>query len=255
MGLSKDYFVFDGVDSRDFDVYLFRKEILNWPKRSVKKVSVPGRNGDIILDNGRYDNVAFSYGAVIIRRVAYNLAGFRDLLTSAAGRYSRLEDTFERDEYYLARLSGGVEPVTTRNMDAARMELVFERKPQRYLKDGSVPVTVTGSTFMNPSHQISKPIVKITRGSGLNDSFGLNGITVTVTWGDTPQTVTAAYVDCDSGDVRGNGGEDLNGIVSISKAVGLSTVRWYDFPVLAPGENSVSMNGASIDITPRWWRL
>ena len=53
---------FKGVDSRDLNLYVRTKNTFNRAKRNLTFISVPGRSGDIVIDDGKYPNVDIEYG-------------------------------------------------------------------------------------------------------------------------------------------------------------------------------------------------
>lgn len=53
----KQYFVFNGHSSADFDLYINGGETYNFPERDVELLEIPGRSGALTVDNGRYKNV------------------------------------------------------------------------------------------------------------------------------------------------------------------------------------------------------
>ena len=54
-------FYFNDHTSDEFGIYTSEKDIHSAPARDQSFISVPGRNGDVLLDNGRYENVNVSY--------------------------------------------------------------------------------------------------------------------------------------------------------------------------------------------------
>lgn len=92
----------------------------------------------------------------------------------------------------------------------------------------------------NPTIFESKPLI---RAYGSPGTIDINGTTITIA--ATGGTYTD--IDCDMMDCF-EGSTNLNDKVSFSG---------YDFPVLSPGENSVTPGGGitSVEITPRWWRV
>ena len=42
--------VFDGVDSRDYGIYITGDAVFNSPERDVEMIEIPGRNGAYALD-------------------------------------------------------------------------------------------------------------------------------------------------------------------------------------------------------------
>ena len=47
--------IFGGVDSSDYGIYISGTGTYNAPERAVEFVTVPGRNGAIAMDQGRYE--------------------------------------------------------------------------------------------------------------------------------------------------------------------------------------------------------
>ncbi|MBR5931241.1 MAG: hypothetical protein IKZ95_04355, partial [Lachnospiraceae bacterium] len=60
-----EYFVFGGQDSRNYGIYISGSGVFGAPERDGSKVSIPGRNGEMFLDNGRYKNIEIKYPAFI----------------------------------------------------------------------------------------------------------------------------------------------------------------------------------------------
>ena len=52
MAVMQHSIIFGGVDSADFDLYIGGEGTFNAPERAVDIVSVPGRNGAIVIDKG-----------------------------------------------------------------------------------------------------------------------------------------------------------------------------------------------------------
>ena len=239
MGLSKNWFVFDGVDSRDFGVYLFAKEILGAPARRRETISVPGRSGDLIRDEKSFENKLIRYSVVIIKDALTGMRDLSDFLLSRGG-YARLEDTYNRDEYYMAVLSGGIEPVASTDQQLAKAELVFERQPQRWLKIGEEDKSFTAAgSLENPTWFPAYPLLRIYG----NGTATVNGYTVTV----ANNASNYVDVDCEAQDAY-KGSTNRNADITLNAN--------YEFPVLGTGTNNVALSGISrIDVTPRWWRL
>lgn len=228
---------FAGKDSRDFGVWISGGGTFNAPARDVETFSIPGRNGDLSRDNGRFSNITVTYPAFISRRFQPRIDGYRAFLSSFVG-YQRLEDSYHPDEYRLAIFRGGLEVETTPRNLAGAFEINFDCKPQRFLKSGDNAVTFTSAgTLRNPTDFSAMPLVRA-YGTG---SYTINGIKVTI-------SAASGYTDIDS-DLQDayKGTTNCNGNITLNNAV---------FPTLAPGVNSISMTGLSrIEITPRWWTI
>ena len=133
--------IFGGVDSAFFNVYISGGGTFSAPQRDVEVVSIPGRNGDLIIDNGRWRNIEVRYPAFIPSGFKSNIDAFRAAICRKTG-YQRLEDTYHPDEYRMAMLSAGVDPSTKYMNQSASMDLVFNCKPQRFLKIGDEPIQI-----------------------------------------------------------------------------------------------------------------
>lgn len=224
-----------GRNLADFGVYISGEGTYNAPERSITEEVVPGRNGSLIIDNGRYQNIEVSYPAFIIRDFPRNMAGLRSYLASLRG-YSRLEDSYHPDEHRMAALSGGIDVQTSGYMNReGRFTLTFNCKPQRFLRSGEYAIQVTsGATVYNPTLFDAKPLIRV---------YGKGSITVngeTMEWSGSSEYVD---IDCDIQDCYYMGANMNNYVTG-------------DFPVLSPGDNVIAFTGStSVRITPRWWIL
>ena len=55
------YFFFNGYYSNEMGLIVEEKSVYNAPRRDFEMISVPGRDGGVVLDQGRYKNVEVSY--------------------------------------------------------------------------------------------------------------------------------------------------------------------------------------------------
>ena len=56
--------IYGDVDSSDYGIYISGEGVYDAPERAVEFVNVPGRNGAIALDQGRYENIKVTYPAM-----------------------------------------------------------------------------------------------------------------------------------------------------------------------------------------------
>ena len=96
---------FNNKSLADYGVYISGKGVFNAPERDTESIKIPGRNGELTIDNGRYNNLALTYPAFIIRDLKTNIQGLRNHLLSQRG-YVRLEDDYYPEEYRLAKWIG-----------------------------------------------------------------------------------------------------------------------------------------------------
>lgn len=137
----RNYFTFGKFDSRDFGVYISGEGTYDAPARVYNAISVPGRNGDLLIDEHKYENVSVRYPAFIAgENFRENLAAFRSAMLSVDG-YARLTDTYHPDEFRIGYFSDEIKVKAASRNDAGEFEIVFNCKPQRFLLYGEEIVT------------------------------------------------------------------------------------------------------------------
>ncbi len=135
--------IFDGRSSKNYGIQVEHPPGYQTPARDYEMVHIPGRNGDLLIDNGSYQNVSREYEIAVgsedgdFTEMANRIA---EWLHSAPG-YARLEDSYEPGYYRMAACSEGI---TVENLEqhAGRAKAVFNCKPQRFLKSGEEIVEV-----------------------------------------------------------------------------------------------------------------
>lgn len=140
MGIIKG-FTFDGEKSLDYDIGITGSAVYNAPTKDVDMVKIPGRNGELALDHGRFNNIEVTYpagfGDTNQPDFAERISDLRNALASRVG-YKRLEDEYNPDEYRMAVYKSGLEVNPVQYGRAGEFDIVFDCKPQRYLKSGEV---------------------------------------------------------------------------------------------------------------------
>ena len=134
MSVWRHYLTIDGKSTLEFNTWISGGGTFSSPDRDVEMVSVPGRNGDLTIDNGRFNNIKVSYDAFITKDFDRNIEALRNYLGSLQG-YKRLEDTYHADSYRMALFSAGIQPKTIARNLAGDFSIEFDCKPQRWLKD------------------------------------------------------------------------------------------------------------------------
>ena len=171
-------FTFGGIHSADYGVWISGTGTFDSPERDVEKVIIPGRNGALTRDNGRFDNVELKYPAFISREFQPRFDDFRAALLSKRG-YQRLEDTYHPNEFRLAMFTGPLEPKTGIWNRTGKFDIEFDCKPQRFLTVGEQAVTLEADgTLFNPTGFDALPLIRA-YGTG---TLTVNGYTVTVNY-------------------------------------------------------------------------
>lgn len=167
---ARQYLSFAGKSSKDFLLYLSGPGVYDSPAADVESTSVPGRNGDIISENARagrrrYQNVDIKYEAFFFNGLPAKTAAVKSWLLSPVG-YQKLQDTYDPDFFRMAVCTEAMEFDVTAQK-AAKMDLVFNCKPQRWSVEGQRTVRLESrSNLMNPFAFPSQPVFKVYGDSG-----------------------------------------------------------------------------------------
>lgn len=237
-----NYFIFNGIASDTYGVYIQSKSIYSSPKYDVSFISVPGRDGDLLSELGRYPNATVVYKCFVAARTIEELSSklvlIKNWLYKDSGTYHTLKDSyeplFERKAVYTSKLD-----IADECRKLGTFTVTFSCKPFRYLITGLESLSLTASgTLTNPYSFSSHPYMKI-HGTG-EATVSVNGNTWTF-------SRIIEYIECDSELMNFfKGGVLMN-----------STVEGTGFPELRPGSNSISFTGdiTQIEIIPRWITL
>ena len=233
-----NFFVYDGKNSQDLGLLISGEKTYNSPSRDVTTVSIPGRSGDLIIDNGRYNNVEISYTVSFRKDVPKKTRVLKAWLLSNAG-YRRLEDTYQPEYFRLAAISNATAFEISINRYGTA-DLIFNCNPFLFSKGGeqTVSIPASGVRIYNPEYFESQPIITV-YGNG-NGVLSVNNINYNLS--------------------------DIDGYVTINSDVGLvykgtenknSTVNFIEFPTLQVGENIIDWTGGitKVEIIPRWCTL
>lgn len=166
----RHYFEFDGMKSSDFGVFLSGAQTMGAAGRDVDEIVVPGRHGNLTIDNGRFNAISHVYPAFIAETAQPNLMGLRNALLSRRGS-RRLSDTIHPDEFYRAYYEHGLEPEMTANLRHSEFEIEFTRDPRRFLVAGDTPVQIPEAEV----ETLSGGVV------AYNDPSGIALLTITAT--------------------------------------------------------------------------
>ena len=230
--------IFNNKSSADCRIQVAHPPGYAYPERDYTITHIPGRNGDIIQDNGCYKNVERTY-EVSFDAPNEDFATYANAVSAwlhSTTGYARLEDSYEPNYYRMAVYQ---ESNIFENLynQAGTATIVFECKPQRFLKTGDNIITIQNSlTIMNPTGFEAYPLFKVTGTSGV---LTVNGNSITFSSIDD-----FVMLDCELQDAYK---ENINKNSTISGT----------FPVLKTGSNTISWTGdiSSVTMKPRWWTI
>lgn len=235
----RNYLTIDGVDSTDFGLYVSGPGTFSAPAREVQTAQIPGRNGDLIVSADRLENYELIYPAFICRDFDRNVENLRNFLLSKVS-YFRLEDSYHPGEYRQAIYTGPFEPDVTQRLRAAKFDLIFNVKPQRFLKSGEKPRRLGAAaayTLRNPTRFTARPLLRLYG----NGTFRMN----TVYYYQISNNA-GGYIDIDC--------DIMEAFTDATARNGDVSYIGTDTPALIPGVNNLLFTGFSdIYITPRWW--
>ena len=236
--MPNETFYLDGLDARSFGIQLQAPISFSDAVPIVKAQTIPGRNGDLILYTGSYENRGGVASCFCMQKdVQKALSSANRFLMSARG-YRRLETSDDHDHFWLAMVENSPQ-INVRVDSLAVFEIEFDCKPQRFLKDGEYPIvmTRTGSIF-NHYGQEALPFITVY-------GFGSGRLTVGNCVVDIKSIEGLLYLDSEVQNAYNNNG---NQNMNIDAPI---------FPKLPDGEIPIWWDGGieRVEIIPRWWEL
>ena len=235
------YIIYNGKSSKEVGLEVETFPAYTSPKRSYEKVTVPGRSGDLIIDNGSWENVVRTYSVSVGSRhrdYTEMVNKISEWLHSSFN-YCRLEDSYEPEYYRLAAFLDEIEFSNIYNQ-GAQAELSFDCKPQRFLKVGDDPIVITSKTLIyNPTSFESSPIITVY-------GKGAGSVTVGQTTVMISDIKTTLILDCEIDDAYYNT-ENRNSTISVE----------HGFPKISPGGVEIGFSGGvtKVEVIPKWFTI
>lgn len=230
-----------------FDVYVDASLSFNRPERRVTSVTIPGRNGDLIIDEGTFDNVLITYPCFIEKNFDTKFGLLIQYLGSLSG-YQRIECSNDSTHFRLGRVVIPKAPTVKRLNKTGWFNLSFDCKPQRFLKSGESETTFEADgTMSNTTNFAARPLITLGR------QVGSVQIGNTVVTQQTRNSGGYTMIDCERMICyNSSDGSSLNDKVTFTP---------NEFPVLEPGSNTISSEDIGnttpkkLKIKPNWWEL
>ena len=239
----RGYFNYNGKASSAYGIEIEAYPDSTAAERIFEKITVPGRNGDLIRDTGAYRNVMRSYPVYIhaapstLPTAVHAIAGW---LLGGSG-YRRLEDNYDPDVFRMAAYRGPVEMSSFFDTHG-RGRIEFDCKPQKYLKYGEQPITLSSAGVLHNPGMESLPLITV-YGSGTGaGTLVIGDVTVQITY-----IPASGYmvIDCETQNA-------YRGTVNHNRDISAPV-----FPTLPSGDTAISWSGdiTGVKIVPRWWVL
>lgn len=238
------YFTYNGRSSADFGLHIETKDVFSAPEYDAEFISIPGRSGDIINPNRRFSNIKVTYTVFLARKNAAALASvLRDIkgwLYSEPDRYHEIADSYDVKYFRYGVISGNLDIEEQLNK-VGSFTVTFNCKPFKYSFAGQQTVAADSASLSvtNPTAFESRPYIKL---------YGSGAVTLNVSSGNSTNSWTISaideYIEIDS--------ELMNCFKDT--VLKNDTVTSEDFPVLKPGENSITCAGnvRRVEVVPRW---
>ena len=237
----KDFFIFGGISSRDYNILLMVDKssgIFDGAERDYSTSEIPGKDGELTIDNGRWKNVTVKYHCGIGNQFRDSIRKFRERMATMIGP-QRLEDSFNPEYFRMATIRKGlVNKTLYREGKASVFDVEFSCKPQLWLKEGERAREFSGAgTLRNPTLFTAKPLLRV-YGTG---ELYLGEHTINITEADGYTDIDCEAEECykDTYAINCNGNVEL-----LSGA----------FPTLPPGETGIALGTGITRVTliPRW---
>jgi phage-related protein len=250
------WFEYNGKDSRDYGLFIKDKTAFDRPSRNIDLIPIPGRDGNLIIDNGGYQNLNVKYN---MRLVVDNITGdeqadFEAFYNRAAvflnqtADYYKLKDSYNPTFYRKACLTSAI---ATKQLNPliADFDVTFSCKPYKYYLSGEEKITVDTpppETIVNKTNATSLPLFRVYSNYTYNPQvetthrFYVNGKAYVI------KNINN-YVDIDS---------YMMNVFKGSKPKN-NNYESLDFPAFKPGNNTVQISSgvSKIEIIPRWRSL
>lgn len=138
-----NHFTFNGTSTADLGLIVSGVSIFGAGSRKVEKAGIPGRNGDLQIELGGFNNYSVRYIVSITDNFTASAEQIREWLLESKG-YCELTDTYHPDEIRKACFNSDIEFTTTSLYKYGQATIQFDCLPQRYLIRNT-PVTVSAN--------------------------------------------------------------------------------------------------------------
>lgn len=252
-------FTFNGIKSTDYGIMASGNQTYNVPSRSYSAVSIPGRNGQLYLDNGNWEPTTIQYQCSAYNGLKSSMQNFLAAISAVPG-YHELTDDWHPGYYRRAFLTSGT-PVDAFADRHGSFTLSFTARPEKWLVTSDVELTGSG-TLTNPTHYNAKPVIKlefstITASGSFTISRMVNGAVAdqwTIEYTDIQGDLE---LDCENMNfTMAEGAENANPYVTVT-ATEVSGDINMEFPFF-PADSEIQIaaeNASNVTVTPRWWTL
>jgi len=214
------YFIYNGISSKDMGVILKGLPPITKPKRKIEAVVVPGRNGNLYIDEGCYEPIGITLECALKRNTDPRT------ITKWLQEFGTITFSDELDKFYKATI---VNSIPLSRVFKVYREFIIQLELQ--------PIALSNQEYIyecsdNEIHTLEiecsaemNPYIKIT-GSGeiqLTINNKICNVNIDEEYIEIDSELQNAYKDTESKNNKMNG----------------------EFPILIPGENTIQLIGAA----------
>lgn len=239
-----NWFDYNGINSyADLSALVQTKSIFSSPAPDLSALEIPGRSGDLILNNNRYKNLDLVYTCAIINKakgVTFSEAArkIRTALMAEVGEYKRLADSYDANYFRLAVIKKEI-TIDQKGEHDGTVKVTFNCKPYAYSFAGQRVKTITAPcTLTNYEKAAALPLIKL---------YGSGDVTLEINGAAFNLSAVDGYIEVDS---------ERLAVYKDNQNASAQT-NCQEFPTLLPGANSITWRGnvQRLEITPRWRAL
>lgn len=238
------YITYNGTTSKSLGIYVSRGSSFDAAAPDYVSYQIPGKNGDLQINNDRYLNIDVTYPVFIPGGFESSVQAVRNWMRSADG-YAKLSDTYDTAHFRLGRGKDVMTFTPAAQNVGANFELLFDCKPQRWLVTGDTTLNITsGDTITNPTQFPAAPTFWITNPSTGGSITFANAGGRTYVMSITGSRTGRITCDCETMNIYA-GATNYNWLLS------------GDFPVFEAGAGvTITFSGITkLEVKPRWWEL
>lgn len=261
--------IFNHRSSASFHAHIAEPPEYKIPEREFSTFRRDGYESDVIIDSGQYQNVDMTYKMNMdasdeeldYRDVASKITTWlhpRDPGVALSGGYYRLQDSYDRTHYRLAKFKGG-DSISNIYNKAGEFDLSFTCKPQRFLLTGEKGIiletgTTKSFTITNPTDQIALPVIDLESCEKVNIVSGGEEFEIRIEDPDNFDTIDSRNETLS---------DDSYSNVKFYTIDEDDVYETYLFPKLYPGVSTITITPdmkeagitATCTIIPNWWEL
>lgn len=228
----KNYLIYNGKNTKDLGIRIEKHNNFSSPQRVVKRVKVPGRTGEIIIDDNSYENIIFEYEFILDCKSS-------DLATKANEISNWLHSDYSYKTLTFSNSNKVYNAVVINKIDVSRMFkhfgkalVTFEAYEVSNTKEKAILKITNEDIYMNNTNDTIKPLIKVV-GDG-DCSFSINNQKVILKDLEGEITIDCYNLDCYK--------EEDNKIINCNnKMIGM-------FPKLEVGENKIAASNCEVEV-------